>query len=53
MFEKEKVNIEKDLMKKQYRNQLRQLNPTNLSYEGSIVRNSGILGSSGKNLAIG
>jgi glutamate mutase epsilon subunit len=53
IFEKEKNNIEKDLMKKQYRSQHRLLNPTNLSYEGSVVRNSGILASLGKNLANG
>lgn len=53
MFEREKQKIEKDLIKKQFNHQLRQLNPTNLSYEGSIVRNSGILAGLGKNIAIG
>lgn len=53
MFEREKQNIEKDLIKKQIKHQLRLLNPTNLSYEGSIVRNSGILAGLGKNIAIG
>lgn len=53
IFEKEKNNIERDLMRKQHRSQHRLLNPTNLSYEGSIVRNSGILASIGKNLANG
>lgn len=53
MFEREKQNIERDLIKKQFKHQLRLLNPTNLSYEGSIVRNSGILAGLGKNIAIG
>ena len=53
MFEREKQNIEKELIKKQFKHQLRLLNPTNLSYEGSIVRNSGILAGLGKNIAIG
>lgn len=53
MFEREKQNIEKDLIKKQFKYQLRLINPTNLSYEGSIVRNSGILAGLGKNIAIG
>lgn len=34
----------------QHRSQVRLINPTNLSYEGSIVRNSGILAGLGKNL---
>ena len=38
-------------MKNQMRQQYRQLNPTNLSYEGPMLKNSSIFSTLGKNLA--
>lgn len=53
IFDKERRHIEEELIRKEYRNQVRQLNPTNLSYAGTIVRNSSIFANLGRNMANG
>jgi hypothetical protein len=51
IFNQERKNIELELQKKELRNQLRQLNPTNLSHVGNSNRNSGIFATLGKNIS--